>query len=97
MAGARPPRTIEHIREFMRKNGPLPSTVIATCEPVSIEVERRAEQVAQRLVGGLAAGGSAADRVGRLATKLAKLIQVDSAATESAGARSGTQRRSARV
>jgi hypothetical protein len=96
MVGARSPRTIEQVREFMRKNGPLPSSAIATSEPVSVAVGRKAEQVAQRLVGGLPASGSSGNRVVRLAVKLAKLVEVDAAAADGNGSRVRPQRRAAR-
>jgi len=54
----------------MRTNGPLETGAMASADPVSAEIHRKVERVAQHLVGSLPGGGEG--RVGRLAAKLAE-------------------------
>jgi hypothetical protein len=63
----------------------METSVIATVEPGSTDVQRKAVRVAQRLVGGLPGESrvEADGRVERLAVKLARLVEADATASSS--------------
>ncbi len=92
MRNARGPRTIAQVRAFMQTIGPMETTVLATTHPPA-EVQRKAARVAQHLVGGLPEG-PCDSRVDRLAFKLARLVEADTAATTEA--RSSARRKAGR-
>lgn len=78
------PQKIKKREEFMamvRRTGPLPTSALASCDPVDTPADEAA-RVAHSMIGGLPnTHGRRDDRVERLAQKLRELQSLDSEET----------------
>jgi hypothetical protein len=71
----------EEFMAMVRRAGPLPTSALASCDPLDTPSDDAA-RVAQSLIGGLPSSeGRGAERVERLAQKLRQLQLLDSEET----------------